>query len=85
MVSPSRSRSARVASTRAHTCHICGKVGYGNGFQSSHGRAHVRRGEAVEYAKYYEGQISPSRIFIATGDTERRNRFKADGFWEVET
>lgn len=70
-----RSASARVASRRSHICSICGKVGYGNGFETSHGRAHVRREEAVEMVKYQS-----IRIFLTPDDEERIQKFLGLGF-----
>lgn len=58
----------RAHAGRSHECSLCGKKVYGNGGQSAHGRAHVRRGEAVELVKWYEGASSPSRLFLAPDD-----------------
>lgn len=72
--------SAMTHASRSHTCELCGHVGFGNGAESAHGRAHVRRGEAVELVREYEFVgMSPSRIFLAPDDP-RVEEFVARGF-----
>lgn len=64
--SDGRRLSSMTHATRGHTCPICGRIAYGNGGEVSHGRAHVRRGEAVELFK--ETEYTSNRVFLATGD-----------------
>lgn len=59
--------------SRGHTCSLCGRVVFGNGGETAHGRGHVRRGEAVELVKHYFGgypPMSPVRVFLAPGDAK---------------
>jgi hypothetical protein len=67
--------------SRQHTCELCGQVGNGNGFRAAHGRAHVRRGEAVELVRHY-GMVgvSPSRLFIDATDRVKIADLEARGF-----
>lgn len=76
-----RRRSSMTHAGRGHDCDLCGTVSFGNGGRVSHGRGHVRRGEAVELFRQYDERTS-SRLFLAPGD-ERIARFKAQGFQEV--
>jgi hypothetical protein len=67
--SSGKRRSAMTHASRSHTCELCGHVGYGNGAETAHGRAHVRRGEAVELLKHYETYPTTSmRVFLAPDD-----------------
>lgn len=70
---------------RGHQCEFCEKVAFGNGGKVSHGRSHVRRGEAVELVKHYSTwpQIV-TRIFVAAGDQERIEKYLGEGFERVE-
>lgn len=82
-----RRRSSMTHAERSHTCDLpgCGQVGWGNGFNTSHGRAHVRRGEAVELVREYEFVgMSPSRRFLAPGDPQIQELL-ARGFQEVQS
>ena len=63
-----RRRSSMTHAGRGHQCGICPAYVYGNGGVVSHGRAHVRRGEAVELAKHYGPGVGDSRFFLPTGD-----------------
>lgn len=61
--------SSMTHASRGHTCGICGRVAFGNGGEVSHGRGHVRHGEAVELVRHYEfATMSPSRVFLAPDD-----------------
>jgi hypothetical protein len=62
-----RRRSSMTHAKRGHQCPICPEYVFGNGGVVSHGRAHVRRGEAVELVKHYPGQ-SPWRAFFVPND-----------------
>ncbi len=54
---------------RSHQCDLCPRAVFGNGGQVSHGRSHVRRGEAVELVKHYgHPGMSPSRLFLRLED-----------------
>lgn len=76
--------SAMTHASRAHKCGICGKTVFGNGGQASHGRAHARRGEAVELVKHYASYPPMSdRVFLAPED-ERVAYFRGRGY-EQET
>ena len=59
-----RRRSSMTHATRGHPCEFCDFVPFGNGGVVSHGRRHVRRGEAVEVVKFYPDQ-GDSRFFVA--------------------
>lgn len=77
-------KSSMTHARRGHECSLCGRVVFGNGGQVSHGRGHVKRGEAIELVKHYA--VYPpmsSRLFLAVGD-ERVARFIDDGFGRVE-
>lgn len=68
-----RRLSSMTHARRGHTCDLpgCDRVSFGNGGQVSHGRGHVRKGEAVELVKYYEFPgMSPSRFFLAPADPQ---------------
>lgn len=68
-----RRRSSMTHAKIGHKCELpgCDFVAFGNGGVVSHGRGHVRRGEAVELVKHYEyGGMSPSRVFLAPGDPQ---------------
>lgn len=53
---------------RGHQCAICPQYVFGNGGVVAHGRAHVRRGEAVELVKEYGYGMSPWRAFFTPDD-----------------
>jgi hypothetical protein len=72
--------SSMTHARRQHTCPLCGQTGNGNGFEASHGRAHVRRGEAVELEKYYEWDGSTGRAFLAPDDTGTIDKYLALGY-----
>lgn len=76
-----RRRSSMTHARRGHKCSLCERVAFGNGGQVSHGRGHVRRGEAVELVKWYDWQTS-SRMFLAPDD-ERIPGMLANGFQRV--
>lgn len=81
--SDGRRLSAMTHAKRGHDCELCGRVVFGNGGEVSHGRAHVRRGEAVELVKHYATYPPMShRVFLAPGD-ERVAYFVDRGFGEV--
>jgi hypothetical protein len=68
---------------RGHPCDFCDSTVFGNGGKVAHGRAHVRRGEAVELLKEYATYPPMStRLFLPAGDP-RIDTFKADGYSEV--
>lgn len=61
------------------------RVVFGNGGEVAHGRAHVRRGEAVELLKRYASYPPMSdRIFLAPGDADRISYFIGRGFERVQ-
>lgn len=76
-------RSAMTHASRGHKCDLCSRTVFGNGGQVSHGRGHVKRGEAVELIKHY-GTYPPmsTRLFLAVND-ERIARFITEGFEKV--
>ena len=77
-------RSSQTHAGRGHTCELCGAVSFGNGGKVSHGRVHVRRGEAVElYIDHGWPPIS-HRVFLAPDATETIARFIRDGYSKVE-
>ena len=77
--------SSMTHAKRSHTCDLCGHVGFGNGSEASHGRAHVRRGEAVEMVREYAMVgVSPSRIFVDPADTTRLAELRQRGYYEEE-
>lgn len=73
-------RSSQTHARRGHQCQFCEAVSFGNGGQVAHARKHVRAGEAVELVKHWPSIPSPSRLFLPSGDTERIERFIADGY-----
>jgi hypothetical protein len=76
--------SSMTHARRSHTCELCGHVGFGNGAETAHGRAHVRRGEAVEMVREYAMVgIAPSRVFVAPTDTARVEDLRGRGFAEA--
>ena len=78
-----RRRSSMTHASHGHTCDLCGRRGYGNGAQASHGRAHVRRGEAVELFKEYPTYPPMSdRRFLAPDDPQVAD-YLARGFVQV--
>ena len=77
-----KNRSAMVHASRGHKCELCDRVVFGNGGQVSHGRGHVKRGEAVELVKHYGYGQSPSRFFLAPSD-ERIPEWESKGFTRV--
>lgn len=66
--SDGRRRSSMTHAKRGHQCAICPQYVFGNGGEVSHGRAHVRRGEAVELVKHYGYDMSPWRAFLLPDD-----------------
>jgi hypothetical protein len=74
--------SAMTHASRGHECGICGKVVFGNGGEASHGRGHVRRGEAVELVKHYQSYPPMvGRVFLAPED-DRAAWFTSRGYEE---
>jgi len=61
----SRSK-ASVHARRVKACTICGRPQHGNGGAVSHGRGHVRRGEAVELVWERAGRVR--RRFVRSTD-----------------
>lgn len=80
MTSEVRPRPAPVRNRRGWPCGICPAIIYGNAGQVAHGRAHVRRGDAVELASQHAG----GRVFLPAGDA-RIASFLARGFVEVQS
>jgi hypothetical protein len=79
-----RRRSSMTHASRRHTCELsgCDWTGFGNGAETSHGRAHVRRGEAVELVREYAMVgVAPSRAFLPPGDP-RIAEYLSRGFYE---
>lgn len=66
---------------RGHKCSICGKVSMGNGGKVSHGRKHVRAGEAVELVRYYP-DTSPTRVWVPADDAEAIAEWRKRGLVE---
>jgi hypothetical protein len=81
--SDGRRRSSMTHATRGHTCELCGRVVFGNGGEVSHGRAHVRRGEAVELVKHYDTYPPQVMRVFFTPDDPRVADFQSRGFDEV--
>lgn len=77
-----RRKSSMTHAKRGHKCDLCTETVFGNGGRVSHGRAHVRRGEAVELVKEYEYSQSPTRFFVVKDDP-RIARWLVEGFVEV--
>lgn len=76
-------RSSMTHARRGHKCPFCDTIAYGNGGEVSHGRAHVRRGEAVELIKHYETYPPMSnRVFFAPDDSHVEE-FIANGYEKV--
>lgn len=67
---------------RGHECQLCGAIVFGNGGAVSHGRAHVRRGEAVEMYRWYDLGLA-TREFVRADNAERLAQLVASGFTEV--
>lgn len=79
-----RRRSSMTHASRGHECELCGRTVFGNGGEVSHGRSHVRRGEAVELLKEYATYPPSSmRVFFAPDDP-RVTEFLERGFAEVK-
>jgi hypothetical protein len=77
--------SAMTHAKHGHDCDICGKRVFGNGGETSHGRAHVRRGEAVELLKEYATYPPTSmRVFLPSED-QRVDEFLGRGFGRVSS
>lgn len=75
--------SSMTHARRGHECEFCGRTVFGNGGQVSHGRGHVRRGEAVEVVKHYPTDPPTSmRMFLAPDDLIVERRL-ANGFVRV--
>jgi hypothetical protein len=69
--------------SRGYKCELCGQTVFGNGGKVSHGRAHVRRSEAVELVKDYASYpLMTSRVFIAAEDKTRIEDLLNSGFRE---
>jgi hypothetical protein len=81
--SDGRRKSSITHSTRGHECDLCKRVVFGNGGKVSHGRWHVRRGEAVELVKHYGHDQSDMRLFLAPDDPQIQ-KFLDGGFEKVE-
>lgn len=64
---------------RGEQCPLCPSYVFGNGGKVSHGRAHVRRGEAVELFKDYGVGGVTGRYFFAPDDPNVE-AFIAKGF-----
>jgi hypothetical protein len=76
--------SSMTHATRGHDCGMCPARPFGNGGVVSHGRAHVRRGEAIELVKHYEHPgMTPGRVFLAPTDPQVAF-FLDRGFEKVE-
>ncbi len=83
-MSGKRGDSAARHAGRGHECNLCGRVAFGNGGSVAHGRAHVRRGEAMELLQEYATYPPTStRLFVDKGDEARIARLKSEGFHEV--
>lgn len=72
--------SAMTHAKKAHVCDICGKTVFGNGGEASHGRAHARRGEAVELVKHYASYPPMSNRVYIKPDDERMDWFLGRGY-----
>lgn len=77
-------RSSMTHARRGHECSLCGVVVFGNGGQVAHGRAHVRRGEAVELLKEYATLPHMSTRLFLRADDEKIPRLLGEGFRTVE-
>ena len=77
-----RRKSSMTHAKHRHTCALCGHWWYGNGGAAQHGRAHVRKGEAVELVKEYGFGQSPTRFFWPPDDP-RIEEYLANGFQRV--
>jgi len=80
-----RRKSSMTHARRGQKCDLCGFVAFGNGgAMVSHGRAHVRRDEAVELFKEYPAwpRLLSPRLFLAPDD-ERIPHYLALGFIEI--
>lgn len=60
--------SSMTHAKKGHTCDLCGFVAFGNGGKVSHGRRHVRHGQAVELVKDYGAPGGTMRVFLAPND-----------------
>lgn len=82
--SDGRRISSMTHARRGHECSLCGRTVFGNGGKVSHGRSHVKRGEAVELLKEY-GTYPPNstREFFAPDDPTV-GRWLAKGFHIVQ-
>lgn len=84
-----RRRSSMTHATRSQECDLpnCAFKAYGNGGVVSHGRGHVRRGEAVELVKGHTADgyayDSPVRVFLPVNDTDQIAELLARGFEQV--
>jgi len=59
-------KRSTVHARRVKACTICGRPQHGNGGAVSHGRGHVRRGEAVELVWERAGRVR--RRFVRSTD-----------------
>lgn len=64
---------------RGHLCDLCGETVFGNGGAVSHGRKHVRRGEAVELVKDYSS-TALNRVFLAVENAAQIEKFEGMGY-----
>ena len=80
-----RRRSSMTHARRGHPCDLCDKTVFGNGGKVSHGRSHVRRGEAIELLKEYPTWPPMSTREFFAPDDPKVAQWLADGFRIVET
>lgn len=76
--------SSMTHASRSHTCELCGHVGFGNGAEAAHGRAHVRRGEAVELRKVYATHPPMSNRVFLSPDDARISDWLSQGYEKVQ-
>jgi len=73
-------RASMTHARRGHPCGRCEKTAFGNGGKVSHGRSHVRRGEAVELLKEYPTWPPMSTREFFAPDDPKVAQWLADGF-----
>jgi hypothetical protein len=84
--SDGRRLSSMTHAKRGHPCEFCADVPHGNGGQVSHGRRHVRAGQAIELVKDFPTYPpTSSRLFVDATDTERIERYRGNGYELVAT